>query len=459
MRKEFIHENPLELKRRSQWEDLRNAAASGTLRLQSIIDENFKPRASPVKHDKTAVLMLHWKESDMDVTTELNDLQHVFQHDYHFDVEQHPISAQQFPRPLKQFNAAITSFISKFDGCRPLYIIYYAGHGWPSDGAGSLTLLGKTDRESTKNLDMNTVAWTSVEKCLKDVDAADILVVFDCCHAGALNADHRTPYRFEFLGACNNGEVTPKPGKNSFTSAMIWALKDLLKTQPGFGSIDLSRKIKDYDGLKCNPVLFPRFQQQSAVPVWIEPMSTLEEPQAKRFRPEQNEDVAANATIDWFDLRFHFERGQEDRDIEHFVQSFKSQATTLGLLRIMVQDRAPDPTRVKPHAHSWFNKTFSPSRIKPHFGETSKPDELQQARIDLSTETEGPDAAHFPPATQFLSPDIITPGLGSEDLHSEHGVRRPATRRHSASNPVGTRTGRVQKASGPTKALQKGRNI
>lgn len=300
------------------------------------------------------------------------------------------------------------------------------------------------------------MAWTSVEECLKHVDSADILVVFDCCHAGALSADHRTPFRFEFLGACNNGEITPKPGKNSFTSAMIWALRDLLKEQPGFHSVELQEKIKDYEGLKCDPVLFPRFQQQSAVPVWIEPMASLEEPQIKRSRTKQNDD-AADATADWFDLRFHFKRGQEDKDVEQLVQSLKPHAQTLGLLRITAQDRALDPIRVKPHARSWLNRTRSPSSVRPPSNILSEPDIRLQTPVHSVVQVEGGEAVYSSVAPQLLSPNSLMLEPRREEPHSEDESKHPAIRRHSVSNPVGTRPGRLQKVPVPTKVLSKGR--
>ena len=71
MRKGSDHDRPVSLQVRSQWEGITSALTSGALRLQSIVDENFEARAKPVKHDKTAMLMLHWDESDMNVIPEV----------------------------------------------------------------------------------------------------------------------------------------------------------------------------------------------------------------------------------------------------------------------------------------------------------------------------------------------------------------------------------------------------
>ena len=56
--------------------------------------------------------------------------------------------------------------------------------------------------------------------------------------------DHRL---FEFLAACGPTASTKPPGKDSFTSALIYALERLVKERPGgrFSTIDLLRVIQD----------------------------------------------------------------------------------------------------------------------------------------------------------------------------------------------------------------------
>ena len=73
----------------------------------------------------------------------------------------------------------------------------------------------------------------------------DVLVIFDCCHAGVLAKKTRSilDRNFEFLAACGSDAVTEMPGKNSFTSALIWALKTLVKSKPSFTTNQLLRKI------------------------------------------------------------------------------------------------------------------------------------------------------------------------------------------------------------------------
>src|SRR5436305_613963 len=86
----------------------------------------------------------------------------------------------------------------------------------------------ETSQKAQEQLDRNTIAWNMAEKCIESTEA-DILVIFDCCQAGTLRHDFRSrPGRcFEFLVACAANETTRIPGPGSFTSALIWALKEL----------------------------------------------------------------------------------------------------------------------------------------------------------------------------------------------------------------------------------------
>jgi hypothetical protein len=68
------------------------------------------------------------------------------------------------------------------------------------------------------------------------------------------------PRSFEFLGACSTGNVTRSPGPESFTTALIWALKDLNQMQGRFTVSELTRKIREAPGFPSDqkPVHFDR---------------------------------------------------------------------------------------------------------------------------------------------------------------------------------------------------------
>ena len=80
-------------------------------------------------------------------------------------------------------------------------------------------------------------------------DAADILLIFDCCFAGKLagTLDCRAfnTKIFEFLGATTSNGLTKLPGKESFSRALIWALNQLADEKDGFTTSRLYSKIID----------------------------------------------------------------------------------------------------------------------------------------------------------------------------------------------------------------------
>ena len=77
---------------------------------------------------------------------------------------------------------------------------------------------------------------------------SDIFLILDCCHAGKLLLPTRqgpewSKRIFEFLGAAGPEETTPLPGPDSFSRALIWALKELAKHGEPFISSELFSKI------------------------------------------------------------------------------------------------------------------------------------------------------------------------------------------------------------------------
>lgn len=87
--------------------------------------------------------------------------------------------------------------------------------------------------------------WNEAECLINDIDA-DMLLVFDCCHAGQLagtNTREFSNHIFEFFGATQANGITRAPGADSFTSALIWALRALSKDADGFTTSQLYAKI------------------------------------------------------------------------------------------------------------------------------------------------------------------------------------------------------------------------
>lgn len=262
----------------------------------------------PVCHDKTHVLLLSWEAACDDLKTEdeVNELASVFKDIYKFEVKRGILKEQ---RPQKQVNFHLAGFVNEHDKEHALLIIYYAGHGW-SDGQ-ELRLTPKTSHSpGDEPHDRDSIAWGSAEINLRSTDA-DILVIFDCCDAGALWRQNRSPRRcFEFLGACEENQNTRKPGPQSFTSALIWALKEL-RTRQTFQSSELRNKIEEAPNFpdEQHPPLFSRFAP-SPEHIWIAPHNCTDnqvlEPPNGEYRDAGNE---------YLDLRFHFHHHLNESDI------------------------------------------------------------------------------------------------------------------------------------------------
>lgn len=74
---------------------------------------------------------------------------------------------------------------------------------------------------------------------------ADVFEIFDCCYAGNFRSNDFSTRSFEFLAATSAGNVTKSPGKSSFTSALIWALRQFAKRGEKFTTSELTNKIKE----------------------------------------------------------------------------------------------------------------------------------------------------------------------------------------------------------------------
>jgi hypothetical protein len=92
---------------------------------------------------------------------------------------------------------------------------------------------------------LNQIVWNEAECLINDIEA-DMLLVFDCCHAGQLAGTKTREFSnkiFEFLGATQANATTRAPGVESFTSALIWALEAFSNDAEGFTTSQLLTKI------------------------------------------------------------------------------------------------------------------------------------------------------------------------------------------------------------------------
>ncbi|KAL6718277.1 hypothetical protein ACLMJK_004365 [Lecanora helva] len=151
---------------------------------------------NPSSYQKVEVLLLCWADNSNDLVTkeEVNRLKRVFTEDFHYHTHTEYLDATIEKRLQVQVNAKVAAFVDAHDGRDTLLLVYYAGHGRPGSYYGALEMHGF----------------------------------------------------FEYLGATDAMGGTPVPGADSFTSALIYALKYLVKHQAEgrFTTLDLLGAIK-----------------------------------------------------------------------------------------------------------------------------------------------------------------------------------------------------------------------
>ena len=143
-----------------------------------------------------------------------------------------------------------------------------------------------------------------------------MLLIFDCCNAGSLS-QARGELRFEFLGACCEGQLTAPPGPKSFTSALIWALQQL-KDVGRFSTPELQAKIKEFEHFPKHqqPHLNPR--DPTASSDWIFLASN---DQSKKEEPAVSQSVVVNHHH--LDIRFHFSDNLDTHTFQRLAGELK----------------------------------------------------------------------------------------------------------------------------------------
>ena len=159
---------------------------------------------------------------------------------------------------------------------------------------------------------------------------SDVLVIFDCCHAGVIckPAWRGSRRSFEYLVATNESGRTRVAGEQSFTTALIWALKSL-KSRPGFHTTDLVGAIKKAPSLPQGqyPHLYGSRFDPCAEHIYIAPMHSRDSGEASpvgQFRDEQERDLSSQEVVD---LRIYLPLEDDAKPAKRFdaVKKFAGQ--------------------------------------------------------------------------------------------------------------------------------------
>lgn len=184
-------------------------------------------------------------------------------------------------------------------------------------------------KRSPTNDDLDTVIWNLAEATLQHTKA-DIFEIFDCCYAGDLGRGSSTGTRsFEFLGATSSGTITRSPGCHSFTTALIWALKQLVEEDTRFTTSTLAKKIRDAPGfpVKQVPTLIER-NAASIVRIVLAPVPKSGQP--TEVAKEESLGVGTNREL--LSLKLVLEKRPTKKEVESLARGVKMMIQTEGLV-------------------------------------------------------------------------------------------------------------------------------
>ncbi|KAL8800270.1 MAG: hypothetical protein Q9182_005294 [Xanthomendoza sp. 2 TL-2023] len=164
------------------------------------------PRASGSRYSGVNVLILSWEDDDLDVATEITELESVFSQLYNYETDQYRIPSTQSHIALTR---RILESLLTSNSSDKLFIVYYGGHGYMND-----------QRDCP---DASTIQWSSIQTTIGQADS-DVLILLDCC-AAASSAGGSSKGHTEVMGACGFETGAPGVGDHSFTRSLIEELR------------------------------------------------------------------------------------------------------------------------------------------------------------------------------------------------------------------------------------------
>jgi hypothetical protein len=214
------------------------------------------------------------------------------------------------------------------------------------------------------NKDLHEIIWNSAEHNIQDTKA-DVLVIFDCCNAGEMERNVRgsafTRRAFEYMAATSHNSTTKKPGPHSFTAALIWALKEMVRCKPGkrFSTPELLLKIFHAPNFPQDqsPRLTERGPTDCLRRIVLRPMDNEN---ALEYGEEDPEGSAQSPKVirDTLDLRFVFDRPINRkivRDLARNISNLISQQD-VGVSTVVwkgINSTSPEQQQLLDYANHW----------------------------------------------------------------------------------------------------------
>ncbi|KAF2634567.1 hypothetical protein P280DRAFT_474521, partial [Massarina eburnea CBS 473.64] len=184
----------------------------------------------PEGYTKVAVLLVKWAHEldELNTKEEAEGLEKVFRKQFHYETK--IVELDLSSKPQLQLNLHLTEFVAKHDGPNNLLIVYYTGHGVFRDDHKHLDFMASLTKTPERGLNkVPKCNWNAAEDILRsDYVECDVLTILDTCYASNLAKSGNEEGRvMELLSACAIDQTTSS-GDNSFTRALIDALKQLL---------------------------------------------------------------------------------------------------------------------------------------------------------------------------------------------------------------------------------------
>ncbi|OCK96157.1 uncharacterized protein K441DRAFT_553595, partial [Cenococcum geophilum 1.58] len=218
-----------------------NEAENCQSKMQDWWDQSIsKNMGLPDRYQHVSVLLIKWhdKIDQLEVAQEVRDLEKLFKETFNYQTTVVELDAV---KPQLRLECEITRFASENDAKHNLLILYYAGHGIYNHKEDILYLAAYSGSELPR------VSWNEAARTLVKNVEGDIFALMDCCFASNLYARSILdfPRIFEIMAASGVDQVTPRPGKHSFTRALIESLEALAAQfkDSFFSTRDLHEKV------------------------------------------------------------------------------------------------------------------------------------------------------------------------------------------------------------------------
>ncbi|CAG8954502.1 hypothetical protein HYFRA_00004415 [Hymenoscyphus fraxineus] len=425
----------------SQPENHQDKDASLDSQMKAIWDAEMEtPRTKPVLYREVHVLLLSWDDNVDDLKTgkEVKQLQTLFEATFKFQTTWKILHRMERPTAQAQANKHLANFVADHEDQSTLLIVYYAGHGRPGDSKNGLTLAARQDINPKPDAELSEIIWSSTEHIIK-ATRSDVLVIFDCCYAGALEKNHRSiPHRraYEYLAATSADSETYKPGPKSFTTALIWSMEHLAMTEGNFTTQHLlSTIIKDAPNFPQNQ--YPRLSDGVAFCQRKITLTPLNKGNVVEVSPIETQEERWGPAID-LSLRFTFNESSLNTDLISKLAKKVSKCLSRDEFKGSMVNWEGLNTRCNEHsaasvAHRWLSLTQHKRRISTGVPTRNSFDSSLVERSLSMPGLGGMNSLNTPNLYDFKGSreagNLPTPGWehASSSDFSEEGHKRPAS--------------------------------